>query len=48
MVVLLGLPPGLLDDLPLEEQSATSEMVGKPTSMAWAIPYTSIRVSFGY
>src|SRR4051794_33745818 len=30
MVVLVGLPPGFLDDLPLEEQSAISAMVGKP------------------
>jgi hypothetical protein len=30
MVVLVGLPPGFLDDLPLEEQSAIREMVGKP------------------
>jgi hypothetical protein len=29
MVVLVGLPPGFLDDLPLEEQFAISEMVGK-------------------
>ena len=30
MVVLVGLPPGFLDDLPLEEQAAISAMVGKP------------------
>ena len=30
MVVLVGLPPGFLDDLPAEEQSAISAMVGKP------------------
>ena len=30
MVVLVGLPPGFVDDLPLEEQFAISEMVGKP------------------
>lgn len=30
MVVLVGLPPGYLDDLPPEEQFAISEMVGKP------------------
>jgi hypothetical protein len=30
MVLLVGLPPGFLDDLPLEEQSAISGMVGKP------------------
>lgn len=30
MVVLVGLPPGFLDDLPLEEQSVISAMVGKP------------------
>jgi hypothetical protein len=30
MVVLVGLPPGFLDDLPLEEQLGISEMVGKP------------------
>lgn len=41
MVVLVGLPPGFLDDLPLEEQSAINGMVGKPikfieiTSFAW-------------
>ena len=28
--MLVGLPPGFLDDLPLEEQSAISAMVGKP------------------
>ena len=30
MVVLVGLPPGFLDDLPLEEQFAIGEMVGRP------------------
>jgi hypothetical protein len=30
MVVLVGLPPGFLDDLPLEEQSSISAMVGRP------------------
>ena len=30
MVVLVGLPPGFLDNLPLEEQFSISEMVGKP------------------
>lgn len=41
MVVLVGLPPGFLDDLPLEEQIAISGRVGKPikfieiTSFTW-------------
>ena len=30
MVVLERLPPGFLDDLPLEEQLAISGMVGRP------------------
>jgi hypothetical protein len=30
IVVLTELPPGLLDDLPLEDQRAISETVGKP------------------
>jgi len=30
MVVLVGLPPGFLDDLPPEEQLSISEMLGKP------------------
>lgn len=30
VVVLTELPPGLLDDLPLEDQRAISEAVGKP------------------
>ena len=30
MVVLTGLPPGFLDDLPLEDQIAIGDMVGKP------------------
>jgi len=29
-VLLKGLPPGFLDDLPIEDQQAISEMVGKP------------------
>ncbi|HXS98741.1 MAG TPA: hypothetical protein VN736_29295 [Candidatus Limnocylindrales bacterium] len=30
MVVLEGLPPGFLDDLPLEEQVAIRAVIGKP------------------
>ena len=30
MVVLVGLPPGFLDDLPLENQTAITDMIGKP------------------
>jgi hypothetical protein len=30
MVLLEGLPPGFLDDLPPEEQLAIRDMVGKP------------------
>ena len=30
MVVLDGLPPGFLDDLPLENQIAIRDMIGKP------------------
>jgi hypothetical protein len=29
-VVLTKVPPGLLDDLPLDDQRAISEIVGKP------------------
>jgi hypothetical protein len=29
-VVLVRVPPGLLDDLPLEDQRAINEVVGKP------------------
>ena len=41
MVVLEGLPPGFLDDLPLEEQIAIKAVIGKPikfieiTSFTW-------------
>jgi hypothetical protein len=28
-VVLIGLPPGFLDDLPMEDQAAISDAVGK-------------------
>jgi len=30
MVVLTAVPPGLLDNLPVEDQKAISEVVGKP------------------
>jgi hypothetical protein len=30
MVVLTEVPPGFLDDLPIEDQQAISEVVGKP------------------
>jgi hypothetical protein len=30
MVVLVGLPPGFLDDLPLENQIAIRDVTGKP------------------
>ncbi len=30
MVVLVGLPPGFLEDLPIEDQIAIRRMVGKP------------------
>jgi hypothetical protein len=30
-VVLTEVPPGMLDDLPLEDQQAIVEVVGKPT-----------------
>ena len=29
-VVLVKLPPGFLDDLPMEDQQAISEIIGKP------------------
>ena len=29
-VVLIEVPPGLLDDLPIEDQQAINEVVGKP------------------
>jgi len=31
MVVLAKLPSGMLNDLPMEDQKAISEIVGKPT-----------------
>jgi hypothetical protein len=30
LVVLIGVPPRLLDDLPIEDQQAINEVVGKP------------------
>jgi hypothetical protein len=33
-VVLKHLPPGLLDDLPPEDQQAIEEIVGKPVKLA--------------
>jgi hypothetical protein len=32
-VILKALPPGLLDNLPLEDQRAISEIVGKPVML---------------
>jgi hypothetical protein len=32
-VVLTALPPGFIDDLPVEDQRAVSEAVGKPTTL---------------
>jgi hypothetical protein len=32
-VVLTEVPPGLLDDLPIEDQQAISEVVGKPIQL---------------
>ena len=32
-MVLNGLPPGFLDDLPLEDQDAISKAVGKPITL---------------
>jgi hypothetical protein len=40
MVLLVGLPPGFLDDLPLEEQAAISEMVGKPIKFIETTSFT--------
>lgn len=40
MVLLLGLPPGFLDDLPLEEQAAISERVGKPIKFIETTSFT--------
>ena len=42
MVVLLGLPPGFLDDLPLEEQFAIREMVGKPIKFIEITSFTCL------
>ena len=33
LVVLTGVPPGLLNDLPIEDQKAISEVVGKPIQL---------------
>jgi hypothetical protein len=33
MVVLVEVPPGLLDDLPVEDQQAINEVVGKPIQL---------------
>jgi hypothetical protein len=33
MVVLIEVPPGLLDDLPMEDQQGISEIVGKPVRL---------------
>jgi hypothetical protein len=30
MVVLTEVPPGMLDDLPMEDQKAITEVIGKP------------------
>ena len=32
-VILKALPPGFLDNLPVEDQRATSEIVGKPVML---------------
>ena len=32
-VVLTKIPPGLLDDLPIEDRNAISEVVGKPIAL---------------
>jgi hypothetical protein len=32
-VILTALPPGLIDDLPAEDQIAISEVVGKPITL---------------
>ena len=32
-VVLTAIPPGLLDNLPIEDQRAISEIVGKPVRL---------------
>jgi hypothetical protein len=31
--ILTAVPPGLLDDLPLEDQQAITEIVGKPVAL---------------
>jgi len=33
-VILMAIPPGLLDDLPIEDRNAISEVVGKPITLS--------------
>jgi hypothetical protein len=33
LVVLTEIPPGLLDDLPMEDQEAITEQIGKPVTL---------------
>jgi len=40
MVILEGLPPGFLDDLPPEEQAAISAMIGKPVKFVEITSFT--------
>jgi hypothetical protein len=33
MVILTGLPPGFVDDLPAEDQKAIAEIIGQPVRL---------------
>ena len=47
MVVLVGLPPGFLDDLPLENQVDIRDMMGKPIKFNEITSWGYAELEFG-
>jgi hypothetical protein len=47
MVVLEGLPPGFLDDLPIENQIAIRDMIGKPIKFNEITSWGRAELEFG-
>jgi len=47
MVVLVGLPPGFLDDLPIENQIAIRDVIGKPVKFNEITSWGRAELEFG-
>ena len=47
MVALVGLPPGFLDDLPVENQIAIRDVIGKPVKFNEITSWGYAELEFG-